>query len=83
LLKGLGDPGESWLVEMFAEEHQANGQADYFGAKNRERGMARDVEGAGPSAHSVQVPGKFYKRGSQEKTHLQRPEFFLLPSPRD
>src|SRR6202051_213889 len=26
---------------------------------------------------------KFYKGGSQEKTHLLRPEFFLLPSPRD
>src|ERR1700688_8590 len=28
-------------------------------------------------------PGKFYKGGSQEKTHLLRPEFFLLPSPHD
>jgi hypothetical protein len=26
---------------------------------------------------------KFYKGGSQEKTRLRRPEFFLLPSPRD
>src|SRR6202040_3505161 len=29
------------------------------------------------------VPGKFYKRGSQEKTQLHRPELFLLPSPRE
>ncbi len=28
-------------------------------------------------------PFKFYKRGSQEKTHLHRPEFFLLLSPLD
>src|ERR1700674_1138432 len=28
-------------------------------------------------------PDKFYKGGSQEKTHLLRPEFFLLPSPHD
>jgi hypothetical protein len=28
-------------------------------------------------------PDKFYKGGSQEKTHLLRPEFFLLPSPLD
>jgi len=28
-------------------------------------------------------PDKFYKGGSQEKTLLLRPEFFLLPSPRD
>src|ERR1700730_13855557 len=28
-------------------------------------------------------PVKFYKGGSQEKTHLPRPEFFLLPSPTD
>ena len=28
-------------------------------------------------------PVKFYKGGSQEKTLLLRPEFFLLPSPRD
>jgi hypothetical protein len=26
---------------------------------------------------------KFYKGGSQEKTHLLRPVFFLLPSPLD
>src|ERR1035437_7161380 len=26
---------------------------------------------------------KFYKGGSQEKTHVLRPEFFLLPSPHD
>jgi hypothetical protein len=26
-------------------------------------------------------PEKFYKGGSQEKTHIPRPEFFLLPSP--
>ena len=26
---------------------------------------------------------KFYKRGSQEKTHLPWPEIFLLSSPRD
>ena len=26
---------------------------------------------------------KFYKGGSQEKTHVLRPEFFLLPSPCD
>jgi len=26
---------------------------------------------------------KFYKGRSQEKTHLLRPEFFLLPSPHD
>ena len=29
------------------------------------------------------VPDKFYKRGSQEKTQPHRPEFFLLPSPRE
>ena len=29
------------------------------------------------------VPDKFYKRGSQEKTQLHRPELFLLPSPRE
>ncbi len=29
------------------------------------------------------TPDKFYKRGSQEKTHLHRPEFFLLLSPLD
>jgi hypothetical protein len=29
------------------------------------------------------VPEKFYKGGSQEKTLLLRPEFFLLPSPLD
>ena len=28
-------------------------------------------------------PDKFYKGGSQEKTHLLRPEVFLLPSPLD
>ena len=28
-------------------------------------------------------PDKFYKGGSQEKTRLRRPEFFLLPSPSD
>src|SRR5579864_8596525 len=28
-------------------------------------------------------PDKFYKGGSQEKTLLRRPEFFLLPSPYD
>src|SRR5580704_12669901 len=28
-------------------------------------------------------PEKFYKGGSQEKTHLLRPVFFLLPSPLD
>jgi hypothetical protein len=26
------------------------------------------------------TPGKFYKRGSQEKTLHQPPEFFLLPA---
>jgi len=35
------------------------------------------LEPFGPS------PGKFYKGGSQEKTLLPRPEFFLLPSPRE
>jgi hypothetical protein len=30
-----------------------------------------------------EVPDKFYKKESQEKTLLQRPEFFLLPSPHD
>jgi hypothetical protein len=29
------------------------------------------------------LPGKFYKGRSQEKTHLLRPEFFLLLSPLD
>ena len=29
------------------------------------------------------VPDKFYKRGSQEKEQLHRPELFLLPSPRE
>src|ERR1700747_2710049 len=29
------------------------------------------------------VPDKPYKRGSQEKTKLHRPELFLLPSPRE
>jgi hypothetical protein len=29
------------------------------------------------------VPGKFYKKESQEKTLLQRPDFFLLRSPLD
>jgi len=29
------------------------------------------------------LPGKFYKKESQEKTLLQRPDFFLLPSPHD
>ena len=29
------------------------------------------------------TPDKFYKGGSQEKTLLLRPEFFLLPSPPD
>jgi hypothetical protein len=29
------------------------------------------------------VPDKFYKRGSQEKAQLHRPERFLLPSPRE
>jgi hypothetical protein len=28
-------------------------------------------------------PEEFYKGGSQEKIHLPRPEFFLLPSPLD
>jgi hypothetical protein len=37
-----------------------------------------------PSAFANRIgPDKFYKGGSQEKTHLPRPEFFLLPSPRD
>jgi hypothetical protein len=66
---------------MFAEEHQANGQADYFGAKNRERGMARDVEGAGPSAHSVQVPGKFYKKGKSRKNTSPAAGVFLASQP--
>jgi hypothetical protein len=35
------------------------------------------LEPFGPS------PGKFYKGGSQEKTHLLWPEFFLLPSTHD
>ena len=30
---------------------------------------------------SLPLPEKFYKGGSQEKTRLRRPEFFLLPSP--
>ena len=29
------------------------------------------------------VPDKFYKKGSQEKTQLRRPELFLLPSQRE
>jgi hypothetical protein len=29
------------------------------------------------------VPGKFYKRGSQERPQLHRPDLFLLPSPRE
>jgi hypothetical protein len=29
------------------------------------------------------VPDRLYKRGSQEKTQLRRPELFLLPSPRE
>jgi hypothetical protein len=29
------------------------------------------------------TPGKFYKKESQEKTLLQRPDFSLLPSPHD
>jgi hypothetical protein len=29
------------------------------------------------------VPDKFYKRGSQEKAQLHRPQLFLLPSPRE
>jgi hypothetical protein len=29
------------------------------------------------------VPDEFRKRGSQENTQLHRPEFFLLPSPRE
>jgi hypothetical protein len=32
---------------------------------------------------SQPTPEKFYKGGSQEKTPLRRPEFFLLPSPGD
>jgi hypothetical protein len=32
---------------------------------------------------SLPSPVKFYKGGSQEKTLLRRPEFFLLPSPGD
>ena len=30
---------------------------------------------------AIPSPEKFYKGGSQEKTLLPRPEFFLLPSP--
>ena len=41
----------------------------------------RSLSGGG-SANSV-GPVKFYKGGSQEKTLLLRPEFFLLPSPRE
>src|SRR5580704_5775576 len=39
--------------------------------------------GAGPRCTLLlePCPHKFYKGGSQEKTHLPRPEFFLLPSP--
>ena len=36
-----------------------------------------------PLHPNVITPEKFYKGESQEKTHIQRPEFFLLPSPRD
>ncbi len=31
----------------------------------------------------LENPEEFYKGGSQEKTHVLRPEFFLLPSPHD
>jgi hypothetical protein len=30
-----------------------------------------------------EVSGEFYQKESQEKTHLQRPDFFLLRSPHD
>src|ERR1700719_1040905 len=36
-----------------------------------------------PSSMLLPSPVKFYKGRSQEKTHLLRLEFFLLPSPPD
>jgi hypothetical protein len=36
-----------------------------------------------PANKESSTPDMFYKRESQEKTLLQRPEFFLLRSPHD
>src|SRR6266850_7575490 len=36
-----------------------------------------------PIVYRGSTPGKFYKRRSQEKTHLLRLDFFLLLSPLD
>jgi hypothetical protein len=41
------------------------------------------VQIRGDRTPETPVPYKFYKRGSQEKPQLHRPELFLLPSPRD
>ena len=45
--------------------------------------MSRSYNAALPCRSVVPSPEKFYKGGSQEKTLLLRPEFFLLPSPRE
>jgi hypothetical protein len=51
--------------------------------------MTTDVNPAKQAIHDkleAQIKtaeAKFYKGGSQEKTLLLRPEFFLLPSPRE
>jgi hypothetical protein len=37
----------------------------------------------GDRTHETPVPDKFYRKGSQEKTQLHRPELFLLPSQRE
>jgi hypothetical protein len=37
----------------------------------------------GDRTPEIPVPDKFYKKRSQEKTLLHRPELFLLPSPRE
>jgi hypothetical protein len=37
----------------------------------------------GDLAPETPLPDSFYKRGTQEKPQLRRPELFLLPSPRE
>jgi hypothetical protein len=49
--------------------------------------IAAKCRKASPEVRSPELrfaaPGQFYKKESQEKTLLQRPDFFLLRSPLD
>jgi hypothetical protein len=51
--------------------------------RGRNRGSILIAGRATATLQWSQAPGKFYKGESQEKTLLQRPDFFLLPSPHD